>query len=209
MKTEGVYQLFPSLVWKFKVDSPLGLESFNRDVEKKILKLKYDPKVVQSPQDKWYSPRDLHKREGFEEIKNKIIEASEAVLKSGKIEAKNGIKITGCWANISSPGADHHKHSHPNNYLSGVYYVKSEPGGNSIKFHDPRPQVGLIRPPFSGSSLMTSESVNLMVEEGDLVIFPHWLMHSVEKNKSDTERISIAFNVMFNDYVETMSPPMW
>ena len=31
--------------------------------------------------------------------------------------------ITGCWANINPPAAYHPTHNHPNNYLSGVYYV--------------------------------------------------------------------------------------
>jgi hypothetical protein len=30
----------------------------------------------------------------------------------------------------------HRAHSHPNNYLSAVYYVRTWPGADSINFHD-------------------------------------------------------------------------
>jgi hypothetical protein len=41
--------------------------------------------------------------------------------------------ITGCWANVNPPGSYHPTHNHPNNFLSGVYYVDI-PG----KWHGPR-----------------------------------------------------------------------
>jgi hypothetical protein len=31
----------------------------------------------------------------------------------------------------------------------------------------------------------------------------------VPVNRSTAERISISFNVMFTNYTETMSPPLW
>jgi uncharacterized protein (TIGR02466 family) len=59
------------------------------------------------------------------------------------------LEITGCWANLHSPGAAHRAHSHPNNYLSAVYYVRTWPGADTINFHDPRSQAGVIRPPVT------------------------------------------------------------
>jgi len=47
------------------------------------------------------------------------------------------------------------------------------------------------------------------VEEGDLLVFPSWLSHSVDPNRSDRVRISASFNAMFSAYAETMSGPMW
>ena len=56
-------------------------------------------------------------------------------------------EITGCWANVNAPGAAHGLHSHPNNFLSGVYYVRVPSGGDTINFHDLRSQTGILRPP--------------------------------------------------------------
>lgn len=55
--------------------------------------------------------------------------------------------ITACWLNVLAPARTHAAHSHPNNFLSGVYYVRTQLGADTVNFHDPRPQPGIIRPP--------------------------------------------------------------
>ena len=47
------------------------------------------------------------------------------------------------------------------------------------------------------------------MEEGTLLIFPSWLVHSVDPNRSNALRISVSFNTMFSSYAETMSGPLW
>ena len=52
-----------------------------------------------------------------------------------------GFEITGCWANVNGPGAAHAIHHHPNNFLSGSYYVSTLEGADTIPFtiHGRRP----------------------------------------------------------------------
>jgi Putative 2OG-Fe(II) oxygenase len=40
-------------------------------------------------------------------------------------------------------------------------------------------------------------------------MFPAWLQHSVDLNRSDHARISIGFNIMFSAYAEAMAQPLW
>jgi ectoine hydroxylase-related dioxygenase (phytanoyl-CoA dioxygenase family) len=54
-----------------------------------------------------------------------------------------------------------------------------------------------------------TDQVVVQVEEGTLVIFPAWLVHSVDPNRSGRPRISASFNAMFSAYAETMGEPMW
>jgi ectoine hydroxylase-related dioxygenase (phytanoyl-CoA dioxygenase family) len=49
----------------------------------------------------------------------------------------------------------------------------------------------------------------LRIATGSLILFPAWLPHSVDANRSDRERISISFNLMFATYAEALSPPLW
>ena len=51
--------------------------------------------------------------------------------------------------------------------------------------------------------------MTLDVKTGTLIMFPSWLLHSVDENRSSEERVSVAFNIMFTPYVEDMSPPNW
>jgi uncharacterized protein (TIGR02466 family) len=57
--------------------------------------------------------------------------------------------VPGCWANVLAVGASHRAHSHRNNFLSGIYYLRTAAGAETINFHDPRVQPGIIRPAVS------------------------------------------------------------
>ncbi|WP_053064262.1 TIGR02466 family protein [Caballeronia mineralivorans] len=107
-----------------------------------------------------------------------------------------------------APGAAHVMHSHPNNFLSGVYYVQVPLGANMINFHDPRPQTAIIRPPVIELTAYNNDQTVMCVDDGTLLVFPAWLPHSVSSNGGKERRISVSFNVMFVAYEETMSPPL-
>jgi uncharacterized protein (TIGR02466 family) len=118
-------------------------------------------------------------------------------------------EITGLWLNVAAPGGAVRMHNHPNNFLSGVYYVQVQQGADTINFHDPRPQTAIIRPPVTELTAYNTDQVVVNVEQGTLLVFPAWLMHSVDPNRSDRLRISASFNAMFSPYAETMSEPLW
>ena len=42
---------------------------------------------------------------------------------------------------------------------------------------------------------LSAETANFIPSEGDLLIFPSYLHHSVEENMSEEERIVISFNI--------------
>ena len=42
-----------------------------------------------------------------------------------------------------------------------------------------------------------------------MLMFPAWLAHSVVPNPSEEVRISVSFNLMFTNFSETMSAPLW
>ncbi len=93
--------------------------------------------------------------------------------------------------------------------MSGVYYARVSPGGDTITFSDPRLQARVIAPRIREPSTRTASSVDGGVRDGRLLRFPAWLKHSVSSNRSDHQRISVAINVMFTDYVARMSRPRW
>ena len=57
-----------------------------------------------------------------------IRDAALNVLAYLEVENQD-IAITGCGANVNPPGAQHIRHNHPNNFLSGSYYVTAGAGG--------------------------------------------------------------------------------
>ena len=119
------------------------------------------------------------------------------------------IEITGCWLNLYAPGAVHRAHSHRNNFLSAVYYVRTHPGADSINFHDPRSQAGVIRPPVTELTAANTDQVVVRVKNGTLLVFPSYLYHSVDANASDETRLSLSFNLMFSAFTAALSKPLW
>jgi uncharacterized protein (TIGR02466 family) len=97
-------------------------------------------------------------------------------------------------------------HTHPNNFLSGVYYVQTQA---TINFHDPRVQTAILRPPVKALTADNTDQVVVRVRDGTLLLFPAWLPHSVDPNRSTRERVSISFNIMFSACAATLSPPLW
>jgi uncharacterized protein (TIGR02466 family) len=100
------------------------------------------------------------------------------------------------WANINLPNGYNNGHAHPNSLFSGVYYVKSKPNSGRLQVMDPRPGAQLVMPPRKKGPVPRQLWREAYFEPvpGRLIMFPSWLWHKVEINKSDDIRISISFN---------------
>jgi uncharacterized protein (TIGR02466 family) len=201
-----VLRMFPSFVWKAELVRDL-LVPMNAALRAALAGIGAPLESLAHGQS-WQSPHDLHERAPFRALVECIHAAAEDALDYLKI-GHAAILVTGCWANVNAPGAAHPKHSHPNNYLSGVYYLNPPPGADTIDFHDPRPQASIVRPPVTALTAENTDEVVVRVSEGTLLLFPAWLPHSVDANAGQEPRISFSFNVMFQNYAETMGRPLW
>lgn len=197
--------LFPTNLWRTRLD-PATSEPFNRRMVDYLRRLTGEFPAEAGA--KVQTEQDLHRAAELAPLVTFANEAVASVLDFLKAE-HSGFAITGCWANIGAPGSPHKRHSHPNNFLSGVYYVEVPAGGDVITFHDPRPQPAIISPPPRELVAANAGKVDLKVAAGDFVLFPSWLFHSVPANRGAGHRISIAFNFMFRHFEEAMSPPRW
>jgi uncharacterized protein (TIGR02466 family) len=97
--------------------------------------------------------------------------------------------ITQSWANYTKPGQFHHKHAHPNSFISGCVYIAAK--GDKIYFY--RDGYQQIKLPTENWNQYNSESWWYEVNEGDVILFPSSLTHMVQTVDGE-ERISIAFN---------------
>jgi hypothetical protein len=88
------------------------------------------------------------------------------------------------WTSVHLNGSIHDPHHHKNSAVSGVLYITTPPGSGDIVFYDPR---GFL-PPFG-------KTVRLQPSPGTLILFPSWLVHSVQPTLSSIPRISLSFNL--------------
>lgn len=98
------------------------------------------------------------------------------------------------WVNINPKYAQHPAHLHPHSLFSGVYYVKCSPESGDIVFKDPRVASAMLPPPYTERKPRNMDTLKLNPVEGRLLMFPAWLVHSVEQNLTDSERVSISYN---------------
>jgi uncharacterized protein (TIGR02466 family) len=111
------------------------------------------------------------------------------------ISSSNSITphITQSWLNYTETNQHHHKHSHPNSLVSGVFYINCHEELDKIKFFKEGYQ--MIKPEVKDWNLWNSESWWFTVKTGDIIMFPSSLTHMVENKEGTNTRISLAFNV--------------
>ena len=105
----------------------------------------------------------------------------------------------GGWTNINPPGSCNVKHIHPNSNFSGVFWIKAPENSGNIVFHHPNQFSGYVEMVTYSQKfrekVMFDDSIARCPAEGQILIFPSYLEHSVEVNNSIEDRISYSFNI--------------
>jgi len=205
-RDKSVLPLFPCNVWVHEVE-----EEIQAAMNPKLLARIDDlltPRPEIQPGFTWQTRNDLQEDPVFADLMGLFRHAFQGVLEYMQIEPMP-FEITGAWANVNPDGSPHSPHVHPNNYLSGVYFLRTAEGSDSITFHDPRSLGAIILPKFRKITQQNTDAINVDAKTGRLAIFPAWLKHSVPHNQSGAERITIAANMMFSDFTRSLSRPQW
>ena len=93
------------------------------------------------------------------------------------------LRITQSWLNNTKPGESHHSHVHPNSYLSGVLYIKCLPNDRLLFRNRSYGMYNNFEFP-KNDTVWNARIVGQTVTEGDLIIFPSWIPHSVSRNET-------------------------
>ena len=149
---------------------------------------------------RWNEPEVPHL---VERIKTGINAVTQAT--NGTEEAAAGGFFMVAWANLLRQGGYNQVHDHNSYAWSGVYYVDvgeympSDELNGRIEFIDPR--VGISSPKVPGDPF--KQRTVFKPEAGWMLMFPGWLRHYVHPYRGPAPRISIAFNVAFNEPEES------
>ena len=202
----AVQELFPTPLWICDL-TEAHHRRLNADLKARIERL-IEPRPAIELGSTWQTDPILHQLPQFADFIAIVEGAARGAFEFLGLSYES-FEITGCWANVNPQGGLNSSHNHPNNYLSGVYYLRTHPDANTINFLDPRQQAAIIRPPVTALTAENTEQVVVQVQDGTLLLFPAWLRHSVDANRSGRLRISLGFNIMFTQYAETMAQPLW
>lgn len=101
--------------------------------------------------------------------------------------------ITMSWLNFTDKNGYHHKHTHGNSVISGVFYISVDKDVDKIFFYNEKHR----------NIELTAKEYNpynspvwwLPIANNELILFPSDLPHAVDTVTTDTTRISLSFNV--------------
>ena len=135
---------------------------------------------------------EVLKREEFTALRE-FCEASVQEYLTTVHAPKNQVRmrITQSWCNYTKPGQFHHKHAHPNSFISGVFYLQTTAEDKIYFYRDGYQQ---IKMPSENWNVWNSESWWFEAPQGRLILFPSSLTHMVETVKGENTRISLSFN---------------
>ena len=111
-----------------------------------------------------------------------------------KVSIDNKVYVTQSWLNYSKQKMKHHKHSHPNSFISGIMYIQFNENCPTAFFR--KDSMFSIVPKFTEWNSYNSGMQYLYQKTGGLLLFPSTLEHMVppfEENSLDT-RITLSFN---------------
>ena len=142
----------------------------------------------------------LHKEERYSKLINWIYKCINEFKEDLNLECDK-FTITQCWLNSSKYGQTHHRHIHPNSFLSGIFYLNDSDsntifvGKNSWKpmssFFGLCKIINVL--PYDDPDLGIIHEENTV--KGKLILFPSSVAHltSPSCSFSDT-RYTLSFN---------------
>ena len=185
-------------------------------------------KDFKGPQDSWTGDTQgfeyLFKNQKFEllfkQIKTKLVSYLKHL---GINENKIDLYMTRSWATISNDKERIKQHKHQQSHISFAYYLKKDTEDSNIVFFNEDFRNEIVPSLFTSPTLkkagvikeinlFNAPTVDIRVEEDDIVIFPSKAMHGTQFNKSNNERISISGDVIClakdSELLENMMPPL-
>jgi uncharacterized protein (TIGR02466 family) len=125
-------------------------------------------------------------------LKERITDATYKYLDKISWSGSRTFEIRNSWINIADPDEDNTQHCHPGYTISGTYYFRVNEKQGVICFHNPNVVTHAGNFP---QGTVCPQTTNIVPDDGDILLFPSWLTHSVKKNRSQEQRISVAFNI--------------
>jgi len=179
---------FPSVVWSGIIHYPDNEAIKDFAYQKKI----HDPGRNVSNAGGWQS-QDIKQGEcsaidAF--TVNLEKEINECCMQTGLPK----LQIYNIWININPPSSYNSLHDHAGSVLSGVYYVDASDNQGNLRIERSDNAEYFLPVQPDKITYFTATANKYRAKTGALYIFPSWLKHSVEQNKSTTDRISISFN---------------
>ena len=184
MMPAEIYPLFPTVVYKNKLDRPLLSTELEFVYSSGVFEQSLGNEISTS---QW-----VLEAPELAQLKKDLMDHINIYFNEiMQVDAE--LYMTNSWINVTAYEKQHSLHNHNNSILSGVFYINASDSQPSISFNR-------MTPPFflhmsaKQYTMFNSMEWNVPVEDGGIIIFPSNCFHFVKPNLTNNQRISIAFN---------------
>tara|TARA_R100000231_G_scaffold10198_1_gene12492 strand:+ start:184 stop:795 length:612 start_codon:yes stop_codon:yes gene_type:complete len=197
----SIVELFPTPVYKFSLSNH---KEYKEKIMKPLLE-KYNSNITTSTI--WTSGCNswqINLRElnlDMQDVYGEIMEGFKKYIDYLQVTANKTFSIMESWFNVHTYDMYQEEHGHMPNFVSGTYYIQFDPEkDNALTFLNNNKEfiysAWSMDVPVSRPTLY--HSIELDVEEGDVLLFPSTLHHMVlkAKQKHDNLRITNSFNIV-------------
>lgn len=138
---------------------------------------------------------NIHNDVNVKRLTDFIHSCSESVM--SEMGYKKDCVITSMWATRQRAKGFHHRHSHHNSFLGGVFHLFDvDNSASGTIFHNTDIEKYVIQPARDfNKELMLSTQEQMEFKKGTLTMFPSWATHSTAPTPCNY-RIVVAVNVM-------------
>ena len=183
---------FPTIIYVKDLPNANELNSY---LQKHIVEWSNQDKGIEKTNvNGWHSQTDMNHKKEYEPLIKELFTMQNEIIQEERLNMEP--KLGNMWANINPPGGHNQSHLHPNALFSGAYYIKAPLNSGRLQLMDPRPGVQQCMPPRKKVKLPRElwRETYYDAVPGRIIMFPSWLWHKVEPNKSNDIRISVSFN---------------
>ena len=129
----------------------------------------------------------------FKKLKQAILNEFN-IYKSDVLKYKNDFKITTSWLTFTDNQRYSKLHNHTNCMFSGILYLSTNENDGDLYIEDVSNKRFYLIP--EEYNIYNSQSQNIKPKVGQILFFPSDLYHQIEINKTNSNRISLAFNII-------------
>jgi uncharacterized protein (TIGR02466 family) len=136
----------------------------------------------------------LLNHKGLSSLKKFILKKTNEYVRD-VLEIEDQVYLTQSWSTINTTNAYHKTHTHPNTFISAVYYAQCKDG--FLCFDLPTTSIREclnLQFTINKFNIYNSQVWELLVGTGDIVFFPGHIRHGSTVNRLAEDRIVIGAN---------------
>jgi len=138
-------------------------------------------------------PNNFIAERGLHHTAEQILKHTQAFCIDLGIDRYQSLKIESSWVDILGPEGFQFAHNHSPSMVSGIYYHQSSREDGTLIFESPN--IYFTTYEFPNNAAQCTKNLEFRPKKGRILLFPSWLTHFVDVNRSRDDQISLSFNL--------------